>query len=414
MAERDNSVDVAIIGGGAAGLATTIFAARGNPRLRVALFDGAAKLGAKILISGGGRCNVTNALVTADDFNGGSRHSVRRILQAFDVEPTVAFFGELGVTLHVEQPFGKLFPDSNRARSVLDALVAEATRRGVELRTGHRVIGLVRGDAFELTTNRGRFAAERVVLATGGLSVPQTGSDGAGYVFARQLGHTVTHCTPALVPLVLENSFHTQLSGISQEVELTVATPGAKPIRCSGPMLWTHFGVSGPVVLDASRHWHAARLGSEPVVVTANLVPGHDATALDRRLLALAAAQPRAWAHNALSELLPARVARAIVDELGITESTPLARLAAPARRRLAHALVAWPLPIRDSRGFAYAEVTAGGVPLGEINPATMASRPCPGLYLVGEILDVDGRLGGFNFQWSWSTAWVAGAALAR
>jgi predicted Rossmann fold flavoprotein len=408
-----NSVaDVAIVGGGAAGLATAIFVARRHPTWRVVLLDGAKKLGAKILISGGGRCNVTNDVVTADDFCGGSRHVIRRVLAAFPADETATFFRELGVSLHVE-PGGKMFPDTNRARTVLDALLGDAARCGVQILAGRRVTGISRTEAgFELATPSGAIHARRAVLATGGRSVPKTGSDGAGYALAQLLGHSLVPQTPALVPLILDGEFHIQLSGVSQDVEIIVRVEGAKPTRLRGPMLWTHFGVSGPVVLNASRHWHAARLENRNVSISVSFLPGDSFERVERRLIDLASKQSRVAIHNALATLLPARVAEAVVTTLGIDRTTPTGQLAREVRRRLAQALIDWSLHVRDSRGYQYAEVTAGGVPLDEIDPRTMESRKCPGLYLVGEILDVDGRIGGFNFQWAWSSAWVAAAAI--
>ncbi|MEK7711371.1 MAG: aminoacetone oxidase family FAD-binding enzyme, partial [Planctomycetota bacterium] len=220
--------------------------------------------------------------------------------------------------------------------------------------------------------------------------------------------------TPGLAPLVLDGDFHAPLSGIAQDVELTLAIEGDKPIRIRGAMLWTHFGVSGPVVLDASRHWHRATLEGRKVSMSANLLPGCDFATAEKKLIDLAAVQPKTLLPNGLATLIPARAAEAIVARLRIEPRIVMAHLNKDVRRALVHALVECPLPVRDSRGYNFAEVTAGGVPLTEIDPATMASRVCPGLFLVGEILDVDGRIGGFNFQWAWSSGYVAADSLGR
>jgi len=414
--------DVAVVGAGAAGLATAIFVARRCPGRTILALEGAKKLGAKILVSGGGRCNVTNVTVTPADFCGGSPNVIRRVLAAFTAEQTVSFFRELGVGLHVEE-CGKLFPDTNLARTVLDALVGEAERLGVRILTGHRVRQIERRNGcFEINTDveenslrgmrpiRTRF----MVLATGGLSLPKTGSDGGGYGLARHLGHSLTPTTPALVPLILEGDFHAGLSGIAHEVTLTVLVEGCKLVRVRGPLLWTHFGVSGPAVLDASRHWHHARIEQRDVTVALSFLPDDDFTSAEEKLLGLVSSQPKAFLQNALAALLPARLAEEILKKLGIDGGVAMAQVTRDARRTLIRALLDWPLAVRDSRGYGYAEVTAGGVPLSEIDPASMASRKCPGLYLVGEILDVDGRIGGFNFQWSWSSAFVAATGIER
>lgn len=403
---------VAIIGGGAAGLATAIFAARQNPRCRIVLMDGAKKLGAKILVSGGGRCNVTNVRVAPDDFRGGSQHFIKRVLSALPVDQTVSFFREIGVELHEEEN-GKLFPNSNKARTVLDALVAEAARQHIKILTDHRVDQMERHDGgFAIATASGIVQAHRVVLATGGLSLPKTGSDGAGYSFAQQLGHSIVPTTPALAPLLLDGDFHRPLSGVSQPVELIVRVEGTKPVHLKGALLWTHFGVSGPVVLDASGLWHRAKLAGRNVSIHANLMPGETFESLEASLLQIISTRPKLAVRSVLTEWLPARVADAIFSNLHLMGHIPLAHWSRDDRRKCVHALLEWPLPVIGSRGYAHAEVTAGGVPLAEMDPATMASRVCPGLYLVGEILDVDGRIGGFNFQWSWSSARVAGAGL--
>lgn len=403
-----------IVGGGAAGLATALFAARRAPLCRIALLDGAKKLGAKILVSGGGRCNVTNRVVEAADYWGGRRPIIRRVLAELPVERAIAFFREIGVNLHEEND-GKLFPDSNSARTVVDALLNDASNRGIALWTDHRV-GRIEREAggFVIEHSRGQLTAPRVVLATGGLSLPKTGSDGSGYALARALGHTLVPTTPALVPLMLDGRFHAALSGTSQEVCIEVRTDGDKPARLRGSMLWTHFGISGPVALNASRLWHRAKLEARSVTLTANLLPDDDLASADRRLTALAGSHATTHLHNALATLVPARVADALLAEIGIDGRVPMAHLRREDRRRLLHALLAWPLPVRDSRGFGVAEVTAGGVPLDEVHSNSMESRCCPGLHLVGEILDVDGRIGGFNFQWAWASAFVAARGITR
>jgi predicted Rossmann fold flavoprotein len=409
------SCDVAIVGAGAAGLATSIFTRRFNDARSVVLLDGARKPGAKILVSGGSRCNVTNASVSERDFWGGRPAVVRRVLRAFPVADTVAFFRELGVALH-EEADGKLFPDTNRARDVLDALLAEAGRTGVALLAGQRVAGVERlRDAFSVVTAAGDLIARRVVLATGGQSLPKSGSDGVGYEIARHLGHTIVATTPALAPLVVsEPSIHSQLSGVSQDVELSVRADRTVVARLTGALLWTHFGVSGPVAMNASRHWLRARLDRRTPSITINFRPGAQFEGVDAALQQLAAASPKTIVRTAVATMVPASVADAILGRLTIDGDLALAHFPRLERRRLSRALVEWELPVVDSRGYNFAEATAGGVALTEIDPGTMGSRRCPGLSCVGEILDVDGRIGGFNFQWAWSSAFVAARALAK
>ena len=380
------------------------------------LLDGAARPGAKILVSGGSRCNVTNVSVEESDFSGGRATIIRRVLRGFSSPETVAWFASLGVPLH-EEAHGKLFPDSNRSRDVLDALLKELHAAGATLQAGTRVTGISRrADQLEIETTSGPIDAGVVVMATGGQSLPKTGSDGGGLEIASVLGHTIVPTTPALVPLLLpaDELLHSALSGVSLDVEISIWLDGRVSRRIRGAMLWTHFGVSGPAVLDASRHWLRAQLDGHEARLTFNYSPGDSFESLDAAWSARAGSRPRATVHAVSSETIPSSVAAAILTTLGIDPSTALTNFARRDRRRLVHALVEWPLPVSGSRGYNYAEATAGGVALDEIDPGTMASRRCDGLYLIGEMLDVDGRIGGFNFQWAWSSARVAARALSR
>jgi class I fructose-bisphosphate aldolase len=423
--------DVAVIGAGAAGLATAIYLRELAPDARVTVFDGARSPGAKILVSGGSRCNVTNTVVTEGDFNTGSPAIVRRVLRAWPVDRTVEFFHRIGVPLH-EEPGGKLFPDSHRSRDVLEALLRALQVGGADLRAGTRVLEVARtDDGFRLATPAGAEEARHVVLATGGLSLPKTGSDGAGYTFARQLGHTIVPTTPALAPLVLDDdghaAMHRELSGVAQPVRLTLAVSNGgrqerqasgspvsrRPRHVEGALLWTHFGISGPAALDISRHWLRARIEGRTPTLTASLTREETFRALDRGWTALGKTHPRARVRSVLAARVPASAASALMARAEVRPDETMAELTRDCRRRLVHLVTALPIAVRDSRGYDFAEVTAGGISLTEVDWRSMGSRVCEGLYAVGEILDVDGRIGGFNFQWAWSSARVAAEALA-
>jgi predicted Rossmann fold flavoprotein len=409
-----HAVDLAVIGAGAAGLATAIFAARFAPELQVRVIEGARQLGAKILVSGGSRCNVTNRTVTERDFWGGSSQFVRRVLRAFPADRAAAFFAELGVALHEEED-GKLFPDTNRSRTVLDALLAAASASGVTIDARQRVSDVSRnGDGFVIASGDRRYHASRVVIATGGRSLPKTGSDGLGYAIAQRLGHTCVDTTPALAPLILAGERHAALSGVTHSVALTLRVDGRTCVRTDGSLLWTHFGASGPAVLNLSRHWHRARLDGGRLDVSVSVCPAETFETLEAWFLSQERSKPRAQVSTVLATLLPASVASQWIDAARLPADLTLAHLPREDRRRLIRSLLDTPLEVVDSRGYNYAEVTAGGVPLDEVDPATLESRLCPGLHFAGEILDVDGRLGGFNFQWAWSSGWVSGRAAAR
>ena len=395
--------DIAVVGAGAAGLMAGIAAGRAGRGRRVGVFDGAQKIGAKILISGGGRCNVTHHQVTAADFNG-NRNTIGRILRTFTVPQTIEFFRAIGVELKREET-GKLFPVTDSARTVLDALLGAAGDSGVEIVPATRIEQVIRAGSEFILENRGsRIEAGRVILATGGRSIPKTGSDGRGYEIARALGHTVSEVFPALVPLVIEEPhWIRELSGTSADVELSLRSDSGRVLhRERGSMLMTHFGISGPVALDISRHWIAARRAGRPTL-SASFLPDEGFESLEARLLRAARQNPQATVTSALRGSLPERVLERVAPP------GPISRLRRDERREAVRLLIELPIPVSRDRGFDYAEVTAGGVPLEEIDPATMASRRSPGLFLCGEILDVDGRIGGFNFQWAWATGRLAG-----
>jgi hypothetical protein len=407
--------DIAIIGGGAAGLAAAIFAAEAaRGARRVVILDGAASLGAKILVSGGGRCNVTHDAVNLEDFNG-ARPVVRNILAAFGASAAVAWFASLGVQLKREET-GKLFPVGDSARAVLDALVHRCAELGVAIQCGCRVGAIsppIESDRhFTIEHTAGTTRTGRVVMATGGRSLPRSGSDGAGWDIVRRLGHTVTPTFAALAPLVLEPTmFHAGLSGIAMDVQLQTFVNDQLIDRRRGSLLWTHFGISGPVVMDASRHWIIAHESGSSARMECNLLAPDNFETVERWLVDQASSRGRTSIAAVLATRLPERVAKAVIAHADIDAGLACAQLSRANRRTLVGFLTALPLPVLRHRGWNYAEVTAGGVPLDEINFRTMESRKVPGLYLTGEMLDCDGRIGGFNFQWAWSTGHLAGKA---
>ncbi|MFA9477869.1 NAD(P)/FAD-dependent oxidoreductase [Phycisphaerales bacterium AB-hyl4] len=419
MTTHHDQYDIAIVGVGAAGMMAAIFAGRSSPKgTRIVALDGATKLGAKILVAGGGRCNVTHDVVYPRDYFGASAKQVQRILKTFTVKQTVAFFEQLNVRLKREDT-GKLFPTTDQARTVLDALLKAMADAKVELRTGWRVTAIDRAPqspGFIIRSDEQALHARRVILATGGKSLPKTGSDGFGYELVKRLGHTVTPTWPALVPLMLPKGYWlTELSGIAADVTLTLAAASGKAMhKQAGAMLVTHFGISGPAAMDISRHWVAAHNADANVQLTANLTGDLEFVDVEAIVQEEAQRRPKATVTSVPRCWLPERFAQAVVRHgAGIDPGTPLGHLKREDRRRLVHALTALPLPVQRDRGYLFAEVTAGGVPLDEVDLKTMASKRCDGLHLCGEILNVDGRIGGYNFQWAWCTGRLAGEAAA-
>jgi predicted Rossmann fold flavoprotein len=318
----------------------------------------------------------------------------------------------MGVELKRE-PTGKLFPITDTARTVLHALLDRCRNLGVEIRTGQRVRGIEGVDGrFTVHTAGEAIYANAVILATGGRSLPKSGSDGSGYALARSLGHSLTPTVPALVPLILgDTMFHERLSGLSHDVTITTSVRG-KPVDVrTGSLLWTHFGVSGPVVMDASRCWTWAREQGNEAEVSINVRPDWTTDTARQWIMTQAKASPRKSLVKMLAPVLSERLVEAVCGHVKVDPTKAAAQLPRDERERLLGALIRLPLPVMRDRGWNHAEVTAGGIPLEEIDYRTMESRMAPGLHVIGEILDCDGRIGGYNFQWAWATGYLAGRA---
>jgi predicted flavoprotein YhiN len=419
--------DIAVVGAGAAGLTAAIRAAEAGAQVK--LLNAHPRVGLKILMSGGTRCNVTHRQVSERDYAGGSRAVIARVLRAFPADEARSWIESLGVPLKLEET-GKYFPQSDDAHTVLTALVNRAEALGVEIIPGTRVIRLQPGWRLGLQRIRDSnpfsaqvagyregswplpssepdtwLAARRVILATGGLSFPRTGSDGAGYGLALALGHTLVPPIPALTPLAGRDRLSRATQGLTVDTELTLRVDGKVAERMRGSLLIAHFGFSGPAALDLSRWWLRAE-GSRREV-TANFAPGAE---VEFAWLTDGRSSPR----RILTQWMPERLADVLCEEAGVDPGAQASQVPREKRAALIKLVTARPLDITGTLGYEKAECTAGGVPLSEVNPSTLESRKAPDLYLCGEILDVDGRLGGFNFQWSWSSGTVAGRAAAK
>jgi predicted Rossmann fold flavoprotein len=396
---------IVVIGAGAAGTMAAIHAA--GPGRRVVLLESTADGGRKILISGGGRCNILPGALDEGRFvTDSSANTLKKILRSWPLAEQRRFFEEqLGIPLVLEPESGKLFPASNRARDVRDALLLAARQAGAELRFGSVVTEVTpaEGGRWEIGV-RGQPAltADAVILATGGLSVPTTGSDGFGLQLAASLGHAVNPTYPALTPLLADPPVHADLSGVSLNVTLTAG--GRRSAESEGGFLFTHRGYSGPAVLDISHVPVRARLEGEPAPVLVrwgSLDAVGWAAALEARGSGTVLA--------ALREQLPARLAERLVAEAAIERQQTLAQLRRDHRLTLLRLLTRYELPWSGDEGYRKAEVTGGGVALDQVNPGTLESRKCPGLFLCGELLDAFGPIGGYNFAWAWVTGRAAG-----
>lgn len=397
-----------VVGAGAAGFLAAIFAGRAG--VPVLLLETRPQPGAKIRVSGGGRCNVLPSEVTLEDFHTqGSMHALRNVLFSWPLPDVRDFFErDLGLPL-LREPTGKLFPQSNRARDVVAALLHAGAAAGVRLRGGFRVteVRYSRSGAgrFAITSEGGETVhAEHLVLTTGGKSLPKTGSDGGGYALALSLGIPVLPTYPALVPLCTPESRFRALAGISLPVRLrAVRASKVVETRC-GDFLFTHRGFSGPVVLDMSRHLTSPDSAGTELCVEWGGDVGWEA---------LLRAGGKRRVASVVREHLPERLSETLLDMAGVPRDRRLADLGRDERFFLQGHLDAFPLPVQGDEGYATAEVTCGGVPLSELHLRTLESRRVPGLYFAGEILDATGRIGGYNFLWAWVTGRKVGMALA-
>ena len=403
-------MNVVVIGAGAAGAMAAIWAASAGAD--TLLLERTADGGRKILISGGGRCNILPVRADESRFVTGSpRHLLRKIVRSWPLQEQVAFFEhEAGIPLVEEVESAKRFPVSQRAADVRERLFGLARRRGVALRTHARVTDVAPdagGWRIEIA-GQDPLHAGAVILATGGLSVPKTGSDGDGLRMAGRLGHTVHDTYPALTPLVADPAPFGDLAGVSLPVAIT-AQAGPMRARAAGGFLFTHRGYSGPAVLDVSHVAVRSRGSATPARIEVCWTPW-DARAWDAALRPGGARTVAA----VVGRQVPDRLARALLERAGIDRSRTLSNLTRDQRLRLVDALTRAELPWTGDEGYRKAEVTGGGVSLGEVHPGTLESRRCKGLFLCGEMLDAFGPIGGYNFLWAWATGRAAGLGAAR
>jgi predicted Rossmann fold flavoprotein len=383
-------LDAVIIGGGAAGLFCAAMAGRRGKR--VVVLEHRAQVGAKILISGGGRCNFTNLDVSAKNFISENPHFCKSALAGFSSADFVELVKAHGIAFH-EKRLGQLFCDRS-AKDILEMLLGLSAAGGVEIKTGCKVSGISRPDGFVVATDQGEFSATALVLATGGLSIPKMGATGFAYEVARQFGLRVTQTRAGLVPFLFgAESWMQGLAGVSFE-----AVVSAGKAAFAEAVLFTHRGLSGPAILQASSYWQPGD------GVRVDMLPGREALAF---MLARKAARPRVALRTVLSEVLPERLAAYLAPGGPVIGEMPNKGLAALAAR-----LHGFALTPSGTEGYAKAEVTVGGVDTKGLSGRTMAALNVPGLFVIGEAVDVTGWLGGYNFQWAWASGYAAAAAL--
>ncbi len=391
-----HAFDAVVIGGGAAGLMCALTAGHGGKRVLV--IEHANRVGKKILMSGGGRCNFTNTGTSPGNFLSANPHFCKSALARFTPLDFIAMVEQHGIAWH-EKELGQLFCDDS-SRQIVKMLVDECTAANVRIETSCSVTGVQHRDGdFDVHTTRGSFSTPALIVASGGLSIPTMGASGFGYELARQFGHAVLPTRAGLVPLTLSGTHQDRLAGLSG-----VALP--VEVQCNGAsfnnfMLITHRGISGPSILQISSYWQP---GDD---LRIDLLPGTDAFVT---LQHLQTARPAAELKTLLGELLPKRFAQRLCDAW--LANKPMKQYNLPQLHGIATQLHHWPLIASGTEGYRTAEVTLGGVDTDGLSSTTMQSRRIPGLYFIGEVVDVTGWLGGYNFQWAWASGHAAGISL--
>ena len=402
-----------MVGGGAAGMLAAIVAAEAGER--VTLLEGSGKLGRKILISGNGRCNLTNK--AADDlrhYHGTHPRFVRSALEQFRLDETLAFFTDLGIEFR-EEKRQRLFPVSDQAQSVVDLLADRMRCLGIRVETNAKVVDMSRASGasrFELRDAEGqRYTGGRVIMASGGVSLARLGADRSGMDLAVAMGHRLTDLKPGLVPLISPEKYLARMQGLRVRAEVRVTLKGGREAVDTDDLLFTKYGVSGFTILNLSARL-VPELGAKRAVLRINFFPGRSPEAISQLLKERWQRHPHRSLELSFAGLLSSKLVRPLLNHLGFDSAQRVDQLGKGARWQLSQSLTNWPIEVSGPRPFDYAEVTIGGVRTEDINPDTLESFLMPGLYFAGEMVDIHADLGGFNFQWAWASGVLAGRRL--
>ena len=406
-----------VVGGGAAGLMAAITYAKQG--FKTAIIEKNKALGRKILVTGNGRCNLTNTDITPDKYHGQNTKCLHSIFNRFSSKDATEFFEHLGAQFKVEEA-GRIFPVTNQASTIVELLIEEIERLGIAVNLQESVKNLIPSKVgWKVETYKGEYQTDKVILAAGGKSYPQLGTTGDGFALASKLGHRIIDASPALVPLELVGNWFHKLQGVKSDVQLILAMHGKTIAKESGELIFTHYGISGPIVLNLSRLLvdYSGKSGSEVFI---NFFPTLDAEGLKLLLSKRWQAHSQKTLVNSLIGLLPKKLCDVLTAELKLPEKPArttgviqsgrqVNQLTKKESEFIAGRFVRWPIVIKRPRPFEESMATAGGVAMDEINTRTMESIRAKGLYLAGEILDIDGVSGGYNLQFAWSTGYIAG-----
>lgn len=421
-------MNIYIIGGGAAGVLAAVSAKRHNPHYEVTIVDRTFALGRKLLVCGAGRCNITNKYLDSSlekAYHGAPHLFVHTIFSQFGYQDIIRFFAELGVETYTEQKttIGKVFPVTDQAQTITELLLDEVQRLGIQIQLNTEVTAFWQNDNDTFTLkassiNKKRevqeqhtYTADKVILTTGGKSYPALGSNGSGYPLAESFGHTVVPPVPAAVSLAASNQLSHLLQRVKLPLQVTAIVDGKPQKTDTDDVMFTNYGLSGPAILNISRdisiHFNREHGTNAAVRINffPNKTPDQARTLMEERWKK----RPNQSVQISFYGLFPNKVPRAILKILQIDANTPVKELTGGQKKTLIKSMTAWDVPVQGTRGWNEAEFTAGGIRTTEITAETLESTLCPGLYLAGEVLNVDGDVGGFNLSWSWASGFVAG-----
>lgn len=398
--------DTAIVGGGASGMMAAIIASQNN--MSVVLIEKNTELGRKVLATGNGRCNLTNRLTDVSRYHGGNPEFIKHVLKEFDQFETMKFFENLGIILK-EENLGRIFPKSDQASTVVNALIYELQKNKVEISLGIQVRKIEKKDnIFKITLESTKIIeARKLIVTTGGKASPQLGTSGDAYFWLQNMGHTITGLYPALAPIETEETWPKEIQGLKVEAEVSTTVDGDIIYSKFGDALFTHFGLSGPAAM-AQAGAIGPNLGRN-IKIHLDLFPEEKIEILDAKIAKIIESNGAKAIKNLLAGIIPSNLAPVLLSVLNIDSDKKAAEISKIDRKNISQTLKNIELTVTGVRPFKEAQVTHGGISLDEINQNTLESKIVPGLYLTGEVLNVDGDSGGFNLQWAWSSGHLAG-----
>jgi hypothetical protein len=405
-------VNVAIIGGGAAGLMAALFTSRAGAD--VTIYEHNSSVGKKILASGNGRCNIINTTATHEDYVGNDPQFVTYALKQLSFGYFEKFCNSIGLILDIKDD-GRCYPLSNEAKSVLIALKSAVSEAGVKIITDSHVSAVTKKEnRFIIETPSGKNHFEKVLIATGSEAAPQLGATNDGFTFARSFGHEIIPTYPSLVQLHLNSKNHPKMAGVKTVAEVTLVIEGKNNTKVTGDILFAAYGISGLAILDVSQRASYALLNKQRVSISLNLLPRYDRGELVSILEKLFTSVPKHNVHTALCGMIPAKIATYLLEDAVISLSTTVSTLTPKEIKKLAHLIGEWKFEVNGTHGFKHAEVSGGGVSTVQVNNKTMESKLVNGLYFAGEVLDIVGRRGGYNFNFAWASGMIAGKEMGR